>query len=177
MSKFKVGDKVRSLTYMPWSKGEVVDLSGGSSLEFPIGVKLEGASVTHYFKEEELELTKHLWEVEHEYYGADTNGYMPLKDSDYYFKTWGSWDAFTNSEDFAMVEDKPNLNLLYRWDWVKGREDQYPEEEHLKLFWIQPRRGTIGADTILVSADDEPQVREFLERRAERMKKMWEPLI
>lgn len=120
---------------------------------------------------------KHLWEVEHEYYGADSNYYMPGTDADYYFKTYESWDAYTNSEDFATVEDLPNHNMLYRWDWKKGSEDQWPEAEHLKLYWIMPRKGNLGADTIMVSADDEPQVREFLERRAERMKKMWEPLI
>jgi hypothetical protein len=121
---------------------------------------------------------KHLWDVEHEYSGADQNYFLAMNQHDDYFKEWESWDEYTNSKDFATVKDMPNLNLLYRWDWVPlESEDNWRETEHLKLFWIMPRKGTIGSDTITVTKDDEPQVREFLTRRAEYLKKMWEPLI
>ena len=115
---------------------------------------------------------KHLWEVEHSYAGADSNYFASFNQQDGYFRDFATWKEFTESDSFETDMD---YNLMYRWDWKKS-EESYPEEEHVKFFYVQQRRGAVSGDTILVGPEDEPAVRAYLQKYADHMRDMWAPL-
>lgn len=114
---------------------------------------------------------KHLWEADHSYTGAESNYFANFQQQEGYFREFESWKAFTESDSFETDMD---YNLMYRWDWKNG-EDQYPEAEHLALFYVQQRRGAVSGDTIFVTAEDEPAVRAYLQKYADHMRDLWAP--
>lgn len=127
---------------------------------------------------------KPLWEIDHPYYCSESN----------YFSNdcnvrYGSWQAFHESEggnDFDM-------NLVFRWDWEpndyvsdptaeKLREyaDRFGDKDHawtLKVFWMGQRKGIFRCTEVQVCKADEPAIRAWLTKRAEHMRKLWEPLL
>jgi hypothetical protein len=113
-----------------------------------------------------------LRDSKHSYSGADQNYFMPGNLQDEFFRTYDSWQAFIES---GNSETDMDYNLMYRWDWKKKGEG-YPTKEHVTLYWLQQRRGCVGSDTIFVTAEDEPAVREYLQKYADHMRDIWAPL-
>lgn len=121
----------------------------------------------------------HLWEVDHQYYCNEGN----------YFKSgcgahYGRWQDFaakSSDEDF-------DLNLVFRFDWVPPRTDGDPDaaiewqgdenyrDSILKLFYMGQRKGLYRYVTIDVCRADEPDVREWLQKRWDHLRLLWEPL-
>ncbi len=116
---------------------------------------------------------KSLRDSKHRYSGADQNYYMPGNMQDEFFRTYDSWAEFIESGESDVDMD---YNLMYRWDWKKEGEG-YPTKEHITLYWLQQRRGAVGSDTIFVTKDDEPAVREYLQKFADHMKELWAPIL
>lgn len=115
---------------------------------------------------------KSLRDANHSYAGADQNYFAPGNQQDSYFPEFASWEEYTNSDYF---ESDLDYNLMYRFDWKKEGES-YPEKEHIKFFYVQQRRGLVAADTIFVTAEDEPAVRAYLQKYADHMRDLWAPL-
>ena len=106
---------------------------------------------------------KKLYEFKHPYYCATAN----------YFNhecTWeySSWSKFY--EDHK--NDKVDLNLIFRWDWLEANEED--ESDTLQLSVVRQRTGIFGCYLIDVNKEDEPEVKDFLKPYANRIQKFWE---
>ncbi|MDF2915975.1 MAG: hypothetical protein K0S70_192 [Microbacterium sp.] len=119
----------------------------------------------------------HLWESDHPYYCAEGNFYATG-----HHATFDSWEEFT--EDGNLLYDgDPDLNLLFRWDWnawhLEHPED-YPNgaESHvLSLFYVMQRKAFTSSVEVLVTPDDEEQVRVWLAERARTTLSIWHPIL
>lgn len=137
-----------------------------------------------------------LWEIQHPYYCEEGN----------FFKN-GLIQEFSSWEDFAqptkglsfndiMIEDKGNIlydfdddyNTVWRWDWKKTDPSDYEEElktgeidelpsDVLLIFFMHQRKAKNSSVRILITDDDEPAVREWLTKKANYMKQLWEPFL
>lgn len=117
---------------------------------------------------------RHLWEYDHPYYCGE-----PARE---YREKYASWADFTDTLWFGGDRD---LNLLFRWDWQRWRDDPdidpdlEPGEDtdELLLFFMQQRKGRFHDVTIKVTDEDEPAVRKFLAECAATMRAVWEPFL
>lgn len=118
---------------------------------------------------------KHLWEVDHDYYGPE--GCFYSADA-WLHTTFESWQDYLEDGNADSIM---GLNLLYRWDWVDWRNHsdemlRDDVDDTLSLFWMQPRKGIPHSYEIRVQKTDEPEVRAFLEKHARYMADLWAPL-
>lgn len=115
-----------------------------------------------------------LYEADHPYYAAEGNYYSG---GDRNYHTYDSWDAFLSEWDDADLD----MNLIYRWDWdVPDPEDYVGEElpeETLNLYYMGQRKALAWSVHVEVSRDQEPEIRDWLKVRAQRMREIWEPLL
>lgn len=124
-------------------------------------------------------MPKHLWEVRHPYYCNEGNFYS--RDPYCFHKSWGDFA-------YSMGDSDPELNLLFRWDWVAPHEDgdfdkaiKWEGDENyrdstLKLFWVMQRKGIFACHEVSVCRADEPAIRLWLQERVKHLLKLWEPL-
>lgn len=118
----------------------------------------------------------HLWEVDHPYYCNEGN-YFAREEVGDEFKSWASF--FEAYKDADM-----DLNLVFRWDWKEGEDcgagtftgDVNYRNGHLLIFWMGQRKGLYRYSKVEVCRADEPQVREFLQKRWEHLQTLWAPL-
>jgi hypothetical protein len=122
---------------------------------------------------------KHLWEVNHPYYCNEGN----------YFSS-GCHAHYPRWQDFIAEQgnDDLDLNLVFRFDWevphqdgdedkpIVWQGDEYYRDSTLKLFYMGQRKGLYRWVSVEVCRADEPAIREWLTKRWEHMKKLWEPL-
>lgn len=105
--------------------------------------------------------TKHLWEVEHPYYWTGT-----------YDHEHESWASFL--EDWGGSDE--DLNLVTRWDWLKGEDDGLAAgQEAIRFGIVHQRKGTTAEVTVTVTQSDEAAIRAWLQPRWEHMKRLWAP--
>lgn len=104
-------------------------------------------------------MTKHLWETKHQYYCHDEGWYGKSGHS------YDSWKFFLEE----MGEADLDLNLVFRWDWDK-------EENTLKVYWLQQRRGLFQAAIIQVTQEDEEGIIAWLKPRFDHLLSLWSPL-
>lgn len=121
---------------------------------------------------------KHLWEYDHPYYCNEGNYFASGYDYHRVHTDHDSWQSFV--ED-GFFDSDPELNLLFRWDWIaRHLEDpeEYPDESHqLKLYFILQRKANLHSNHVTVTAADEPAIRAWLVERATSVSAIWEPLI
>lgn len=117
---------------------------------------------------EGVEIVRHLWESDHPYYCLASN-YDAVDRSHHY----PSWDSFLEARAF----EDPDLNLLFRFDWIEEPADGTGSKPcgTLYLFFILQRIGCFSICTIDVARDDEPSIIPFLQRRYQRMLDVWHP--
>lgn len=129
---------------------------------------------------------KHLWEVDHDYYGPDSMYFAPGGTNDFHHK-YSSWEEF--KEEWNVYEPG-GMNLVYRWDWHDWKNSEYwvdPEtnpseevdyewEDELELFYLLPRKGILVKNSVHVTKDDEAAVREWLTPHWEYMRDLWSPV-
>lgn len=120
----------------------------------------------------------HLWEIEHAYYCNDgnftSNGCLEQVDS---------FDAFMDLDGSNFGSDF-DLNLVFRWDWVRETEDDSDElspagelgKGTLKLYRMQQRKGHFFITHIAVGPEDEEAVRVFLAAAWKHMRELWAPI-
>lgn len=137
-------------------------------------------------------MSKHLWETDHPYYCNEGN----------YFKAgmhdrFASWDAFAQPFSFGkglegvgnmLYDFDDDLNFLYRWDWNRVDPDDYTYEREedpdfempgdtLLLYFMGQSKARCFSAEVAVTEADEPAVREWLTKKAEYMRTVWEPLL
>lgn len=112
----------------------------------------------------------HLWEADHPYHC--TNGNFFSNDC---HTIYDSWEEFFESEGDA----DPDYNLVYRWDWQRPDIDDGDDPdspERLLVFWMGQRKALARSTECVVTADDEPGVRAWLEERAKTLIAIWAPI-
>lgn len=114
-------------------------------------------------------MSKKLWEVDHPYYCSEGNY---LRNGCHF--EYESWEDFL----YEWGDSDPDLNLVFRWDWREGKDWEVPEGEGRLLIYIflQRKAHHVSTETI-VSRDDEPAIRKWLEARAERIRQIWDPFL
>ena len=128
----------------------------------------------------------HLWEIEHPYYGPEGSYWANWAQQGPYIQSYESWQDFI--DEGGMSDADLDMNWCYRWDWQRPDPDDYKYErektpdfempgDYLELFWMMPRKGIMATSTIKVTEADEPAVREWLQVRAEYMRRMWAPFL
>lgn len=121
---------------------------------------------------------KHLWEYDHPYYCSDSNYYA--RGDQQPFTEYENWSDFFDEMENA---DK-DLNLLFRWDWHRldeeelgwAEEDEYTGDT-LQLFFMGQRKGLFFINFVKVTENDEDAVRMYLRGYADKMRKLWDPLL
>jgi hypothetical protein len=114
---------------------------------------------------------RHLWEYDHPYYCGEATWY---KVEDHH--RWASWADF-NEETIFATGDR-HLNYLFRWDWLgPDPDDERPDQHELCLFFVMQRKGFLCSHSIVVTPDDEPAVRAWLEKCAATVRSTWEPFL
>ena len=141
---------------------------------------------------------KHLWKFDHPYYCSEGNFFKNGLNNQ--FESWA--DFAQPSEGKNMFRDEwnllydydPDLNLLWRWDWKKADPDNYYlkpgdkddetveyeeacKTDTLYLFFMLQRKAYNISAEVKVTEADEPAVREWLTKKADHMRKLWEPLL
>lgn len=86
---------------------------------------------------------------------------------------YDSWSAFLA----AWQNSDEDYNLLFRWDWREGKENEVADGlARVELHYFMQRKGYPYTCRVLVTRDDEPAVREFLEQKWRHMQRLWAPL-
>ena len=106
-----------------------------------------------------------LRDIEHPYYCESDSAYVDYREE---FDDWASFLSSEEDEDF-------DLNLVFRFDWLKAGEDTGLKCDTLHIFYVGQRKALIGVCCILVTESDEPSVREWLQQRYNHLLKLWTP--
>jgi hypothetical protein len=117
-----------------------------------------------------------LWDAAHPYYCNEGNFY-----SNDCFETYESWEEFFDAEGNM----DPDLNLVFRWDWIKpdpndytyDDEDSMPDHDTLKVFFVSQRKAILRSVDVHVAESDEPAVRAWLTERAKTITAIWCPIL
>jgi hypothetical protein len=113
----------------------------------------------------ELKMTgKHLWEIDHPYYM--TEGCFFSNDCHQGFESWQGFH-----EEWGDADE--DYNMLIRWDW-KNEDDG--QDILLIQFFLQRKAYPISC-RIKVKKEQEGEIRAYLSKKAEYIKKMWEPFL
>jgi hypothetical protein len=127
---------------------------------------------------------QHLWEIDHPYYCSEGSYWVPGIRWHEVHQEFESWHDFLSEWELADED----YNLLFRWDWKRTDPDDYKYEreenpdfempgDHVELFYMMQRKARNMSVFVKVTEADEQAVREFLARKAEHMRKLWEPLL
>jgi hypothetical protein len=104
---------------------------------------------------------KHLWEVEHPYYCADSQWEWDFE----------SWDAFLSE----MIGADLDFNLMVRWDWRNSNDsDEELKADVLHLTYVRQRKGELVTYNVTVDKQDERRIMQFLFDRWQHLSKTWE---
>lgn len=150
-------------------------------------------------------MAKHLWETPHSYYCETGNFFKNGCNSVYESWEEFAQPVKTMFEGNPLYEFDDDLNLLYRWDWRKADPNDYlhtyseetlsnigaTEEEieqsrldfekasktdTLYLFYMLQRKSYNISAEVKVVESDEPLIREWLNKKWQYMKGLWEPV-
>lgn len=109
----------------------------------------------------------HLWEEDHPYYCNEGNYY---KAGQHYLME--SWQEFMTE----MGTSDPDMNLLFRWDWLGPDAEDERDEHVLMLFFMMQRKARALSYAVKVTPADEPAVLAWLTERAKTITALWLPL-
>lgn len=117
----------------------------------------------------------HLWEVDHPYYCSAATWH---KVSDH--TRWTSWADFRDETIFTTGDR--DLNMLARWDWHSWRREadedlRSDRGDELELFFVMQRKGYLASHSIVVTDEDEAEIRAFLVECAATIAQLWQPII
>jgi hypothetical protein len=111
-----------------------------------------------------MTITRHLWEIDHPYYGVD--------------------GTIVFAESFADLRETVDFydarrNHVYRWDWVPADEADEDQRDQFTVYTIQPRKDGFTSFTCPVTRDQEDEVLAWLRgpRVLGALRAMWEPLL
>jgi hypothetical protein len=122
-------------------------------------------------------MSKNLWEIDHPYYCTEGCYYVGRDKYADVHANWASWADFVE----AWGDSDPDYNLLFRWDWERPDPADYEPDpvpgDQLQLFFFMQRKAKPFSHTVAVTEADQPAVREWLQFKADHMRKLWEPLL
>lgn len=151
-------------------------------------------------------IEKHLWETPHSYYCEEGNFFKSGLHTVYESWEDFAQPVKGFMEGNMLYDFDNDLNFLYRWDWLKADPENYlfsfsdeilketgatkeeveaskrefeenSQSDRLMLFFMLQRKSHNISVEVNVTEDDEPLVREWLQKKWEYMKGMWEPLF
>lgn len=116
---------------------------------------------------------KHLWEIDHPYYGADGDEEEA--------------DSFAELKATVDGSDE-DMNVMYRWDWKDYSQPHFDDlflddedrsEEEFTVYLLLPRKSRFWSVTCPITKDREPEVLEWLkgDRCAGYLRTLWEPVF
>ncbi len=109
-----------------------------------------------------------LWQIKHPYYCAEGNYF-----SNEMANSCDSWEEFLEE----MGDADEELNLLFRWDWLEGSDNDVPNGESLLLlFYMAQRKAKCYSYRVAVTRNDEPAVRAWLREKKGSISVLWEGL-
>ena len=104
---------------------------------------------------------KRLWESDHPYYWTGDHE-----------EEVASWQAFAE----GWGESDEDYNLVARWDWLNGEEDGLDEgQEAVRIGFVHQRKGSTSSVIVIVTQEDEPAIRLWLEGKWKHMQRLWAP--
>jgi hypothetical protein len=107
-----------------------------------------------------------LFEAEHPYYAERGNYYS----NDCHYE-YANWRGFAE----ALGDSDPDMNLVYRWDWdSSGGEDGV---NYISIYFVGQRKAVLWSTRTPVLRAEEPEVRAWLEKRAETIVAIWAPIL
>lgn len=129
-------------------------------------------------------MSAHLWEYDHPYYASDGCYYTRGDRWHEVHTEYPNWRAFF--EEWGATD--PDLNLVYRWDWIRPDPSDWKYElEHepgfklpgdtLHIYFMLQRKAKPHSIAIQITEADEPAVREWLTERAQTVAAIWEPIV
>lgn len=129
--------------------------------------------------------TKHLWECDHPYHCSEGSYFFsPMRHINcVVHEEFSSWAEFKSGGWFNSDRD---LNLLFRWDWQAWHlefPDDYPDEdgrtEHhvLQLYFMLQRKARNQSVHVIVTPEDEPEIRAWLTECAKTVSAIWAPIL
>lgn len=136
-----------------------------------------------------------LWEPEHPYYCTEGNYRANLYKNPEVLVSHDSWAEFKGYRDPELMgkgldflaegyyTSDPDLNLLFRWDWITPDLSDYgPDEDipnpSLLLFFVLQRKADLRTVIIRnITEADEPDIREWLTERAKTIRAIWAPIL
>ena len=106
----------------------------------------------------------HLWEIEHPY--------TPWAQGMHDGHDWQTFkDAFSDADE--------DYNVVFRWDWEE--DDEGPDDDTragiLTIVWVGARKGNTWMNLVPVTRADEPEVLEFLQKKAAYVASLWHPIL
>ena len=127
---------------------------------------------------------QHLWEIDHPYYCTEGSYWVPGTRWHEVHETYVTWADFMN--EWGQADE--DYNLLFRWDWKRPNPGDFEYEleedptfqipgDTLELFYMMQRKARNMSVFVSVTEADESNVREFLQAKAEHLRKLWEPLL
>ena len=117
-----------------------------------------------------------LWEADHPYYMTEGNYF-----SNDCHTRWKSLDEFLAEFGEADID----YNLVIRWDWREGEgwevgeyngDDNY-RHARLMVQILGQRKALLQSHEIEVCRADEPKIKEYLAKHAERIRENWFPIL
>lgn len=118
-------------------------------------------------------MRKHLWEIDHPYYGSDTNS--------------NRCESFAElREAVDQLADGPNH--VYRFDWHDWSQPMYddlhvpgeePSPQEFAVFLVLPRKGMLINFICPISHEQEGEVLKWLRgpRILGALRALWEPVL
>lgn len=148
---------------------------------------------------------KNLWDTPHPYYCEEGNFFKQGQHTVYESWEEFAQPVKNMFEGNMLYDYDDDLNFLYRWDWKKADPEDYlfnfsdeiledgeiteeqinqskkefeedSKTDRLMLFFMLQRKSFNISVEVNVVENDEPLVREWLEKKWEYMKTMWAPL-
>lgn len=116
---------------------------------------------------------RHLWEIEHPYYGCSYNHFD--------FENFAELRGHINGLD----ED---MNFVYRWDWEDYSQPHHDDlflpgedrsKQELAVYVVMPRKDVLARWSCPITHEQEAEVLEWLHspRVLGHLRKWWEPLL
>lgn len=120
--------------------------------------------------------TPHLWEIDHPYYCQEGNYYA--RPDQGLHTAYDSWTDFY--AEWGALD--PDYNHVFRWDWTRDsgedlEEGEEPGPDKLLVFWVLQRKAILRSTECTVTESDEPAIRQWLTKRAENVRALWEPFL
>lgn len=118
---------------------------------------------------------RHLWEIDHPYYGPDGVGGIQR------------FDSFEELR-YAVDQCDEDMNHVYRWDWVDYTQPHHDElfmdgeprsKQVFRVFLVLPRKTWFLEWECPITHEQEAEVLEWLRgpRVLGALRKLWEPLL